>query len=282
MIFFICIVIFTVIQSSTTKIFSRINNDSVIFNKIKISTAFLLFALMSISGFRMHGGTALYGCIYGLLLCISMHSGYMALASGPMALTSMIVSFSVVIPIVYGLCFCGEEMSIFKASGIICFVFAIIFTNINKSNKKGKCERNFKWAIYVTATFIANGFCSVIQKMHQEQYNSGYCLEFMVFAMFICFIAFIPIHIKEFPIKKIIQAKGIIYAVLSGIANALVCYLTIRLAGFENASVLFPAISAGTIICTLMAGVTVFKEKLKCNHIIAFVFGIAAVVFLKL
>lgn len=282
MIFFICIVIFTVIQSSSTKIFSRINDNSTVFNKIKTSTAFFIFVLMSISGIRLHGGTAVYGCVYGLLLCISLHGGYMALATGPMSLTSMIVSFSVLIPIIYGVCFCGEKLNMIKIIGILLFVVAIVFTNINKESQNNKGKRDLKWAMYVSVTFAANGFCSVIQKMHQEQYNSEYCLEFMLFAMLICFIVFIPVHMKEIPIKTLINAKGKQYAILSGIANAIVCYLTIKLAGYENASVLFPAISAGTILCTLLAGVIVFKEKLKYNHVIALVCGVAAVVLLKI
>lgn len=282
MILFICIIIFTVVQSSSTKLFSRINNDSAVFNKIKSATAFLIFALMSISGFRLHTGTIFCGCLFGFLLYISMQTGYMALASGPMALTSMIVSFSVVIPVIYGICFRNETLGSFKIIGIVFFVAALIFTNINNVGTVRKNKADLKWGFFTAATFIANGFSSVLQKIHQEKYNSEYCLEFMFFAMLVCFILFIPLNCKQLSAKKLIGAKGREVAVLSGVANALTGYLTIKLAGFESASVLFPAISAGTILCTLAAGVIVFKEKLKHNHIIAFIFGIAAVVFLKL
>jgi multidrug transporter EmrE-like cation transporter len=58
--------------------------------------------------------------------------------------------------------------------------------------------------------------------------------------------------------------------------------LTLSLAGFENASILFPVISAGTILGSLLCGRLVFGEKLKINHYIAILFGTASVVLLKL
>ena len=64
--------------------------------------------------------------------------------------------------------------------------------------------------------------------------------------------------------------------------NGLASFFTLILTGMENASVLFPIISAGTILGVLLFGRIVFKEKLKANHYAALILGIAAVVLLKL
>lgn len=279
---YIAIVAFTVAQSASTKLFSRINDDAVSFNKIKSASAFLLFAILSIWGFEMHRGTMIYGCLFGILMCISMHSGYMALASGPMSLTSMIVAFSVVIPVVYGIAFRSEELGIFKITGLLLFVIALIFTNINKPKNQKAEKGNLKWAFFVTATFLANGFNSVLQKYHQEKFSSDYCKEFMFWAMLVCFVVFLFVNMKKISAKKLVHTEGKIYGVTAGITNALVGYLTIKSAGFENASVLFPIISAGTILGVIIVGKLLFKEKLKYNHIVAFVSGITAVIFLKM
>ena len=76
--------------------------------------------------------------------------------------------------------------------------------------------------------------------------------------------------------------KGKRYGVLSGVANGIANFLTLVLEGMENASVLFPIISAGTILTSLLCGRLIFREKLKANHYVALVAGIAAVVLLKL
>lgn len=70
--------------------------------------------------------------------------------------------------------------------------------------------------------------------------------------------------------------------VLSGLANGIANFLTLVLAGMENASVLFPIISAGTILASLHCGRLLFKEKLRINHYVALAAGIVAVILFKL
>ena len=70
--------------------------------------------------------------------------------------------------------------------------------------------------------------------------------------------------------------------VLSGLVNGIANFLTLVLAGMENASVLFPIISAGTILASLVCGRLLFKEKLKANHYAARAAGIVAVILFKL
>ena len=66
--------------------------------------------------------------------------------------------------------------------------------------------------------------------------------------------------------------------VLSGLASGIANFLTLVLAGMENASVLFPIISAGTILASLYCGRLLFKEKLRINHYVALAAGIVAVI----
>ncbi len=277
---YLTIVCFTAIQSSSTKLYSTTNDDSVSFNMIKTLSAFLLFAIIGLGGISFHTGTVIYGIAYGILLTVSMHCGYMSLALGPMSLTSMIVSFSVIIPIVFGVSFLNEKLNAFKMIGMALFIVSIVFANAKKPSTGMKDKK--KWAFFLAATFVCNGFCSVIQKIHQIKYNSMYCFEFTLFAMLVCCVVFLVPGIKKHPIKSGMKTQEGIFAAISGITNALVGYFTLKLAGFENASVLFPAISAGTILCSLILGITLFKEKLKSNHIVAVISGIAAVVLLKL
>jgi multidrug transporter EmrE-like cation transporter len=54
------------------------------------------------------------------------------------------------------------------------------------------------------------------------------------------------------------------------------------LTGLENATVLFPVVSAGTIIASVLAGKVIFKEKNNFLKYMAILFGILAVILLKL
>lgn len=274
------IVFFTVVQSSSAKLFAGINDNSVAFNRIKSLSALVLFLIMTVFGFQFDLGTAVYGSLFGILMAVSMQAGYKALTLGAMSVTSMIVSFSVAIPVVYGIVFKNEGITLFKMSGLILLGAALVFTNL-QSNRTGE-KRSFKWAFYVVLTFFANGFNSILQKAHQEKYHSEQCVEFMLWAMLVCFIVFVLSDLKNISPKKLLKVRGKGWGICAGVTNALVGYLTIKLAGAENASVLFPAISAGTILGTIIAGKLLFGEKLKINHMAAFICGVTSVIMLKL
>lgn len=270
------------LQSVTSKLYSRKNDNVFSFNTIKAISALFLFLLISINRYSFHLPTLIYGTAYGLLLCVSMYSGYKALSCGPMSLTSLIVSFSLVIPLFYGIFVCDEKLNSQKIAGLVFVVIAIVFANINKRKISKQKSGSIGWAVYVFFTFASNGFCSILQKKHQTEYSSVYCVEFMLFSMMLCSLVFLILILKSKSLSEVLKSDRKKYAVISGVSNAVAGYGSIKLAGFENASVLFPAISAGTIFFSLVCGVIVFKEKLKYNHFISIICGILAVILLKL
>ena len=104
----------------------------------------------------------------------------------------------------------------------------------------------------------------------------------MLFAMLLCAIVFSLAALVRLSPRQILAVKGKGYGVLSGVATGLMNFFTLVLAGLENATVLFPIISAGTILASLLCGKLIFKERLRRNHYLALIFGIAAVVLMKL
>ena len=90
------IIVAAVTQSAAAKRFNQACAQSSVFNALKSCTALLMFVLTAFLGFTFHLPTVLFGTAYGVCLCISMYAGYQALCCGPMALTSMLVSFSVI------------------------------------------------------------------------------------------------------------------------------------------------------------------------------------------
>lgn len=275
------IVLFTVTQSLSTKFYAKSSNNPYFYNAIKSFFALPLMLLLNGFNIQFDTITLILGITYGISLCLSMYSGYKALQTGPMSLTSLIVSFSIVIPILYGFIFCNESVTTYKIFGILFLMLAIILINTN-SKKNPDTKINLKWCIFVLLTFLANGICSVIQKKHQILCPGKYAEEFMFFSMLLCAVIYILISLKKFPLKQLLKTKGKWLGVLSTIAGTMANYLTLILVGMENASVLFPIISSGTIFTTVLCGVIVFKENLKFNQIIAIICGIASIFFLKI
>ena len=285
------VILFSVLQSATTKLFNRRSSNSSVFNATKALSSFLMFLLMAINGFSLHLPTVLYGVFYGLSLCLSMYTGYKALCLGPMALTSMLVSFSIIIPLVWGITLGNESLNMLRIAALLLLFLSIVLTNADKlasliaAKRKGESAEKSgggRWVFFVGMTFLSNGFCSILQKQHQAVYPEAYSEEFMFFAMLVCAVIFSALTVSRNSVAEIKSTKGKWLGAVSGIANGLANFFTLVLAGSENASILFPCISAGTLLGAIICGRFLFKEKLKINHYFALVFGILAVVFLKI
>lgn len=270
-------------QSATTKLYNRQLGSPAVFNAIKAGSALVLFALMAAAGFTLHLPTVLFGLCYGACLCLSMHAGYKALCLGPMALTSMLASFSVIIPLLWGVTVGDETVNTLQWIAFGLLIFAILMTNADKLRNKQKPDRGYAlWLVFLLITFLTNGLCSVIQKQHQTLFPEAYSREFMFFAMLLCTAVFAAIALFKASPREIFASRGKRFGILSGTCNGLASFFTLVLAGLENASVLFPAISAGTILAALLFGRFLFKEKLRVHHYLALAAGILAVVLLKL
>ncbi len=278
---YIGIVAGSVLQSMCVKFYNKTEGDALVYNVIKALSALLLFGVIAVWQFSFHVPTLLFACCYGLSLSLSMYVGYKALAQGPLALTCMIISFSVILPVSYGIGFCKEPFSLLTALGLTALVVAIVFTNVGKKEKRERVNYG-KWFFYVFLTFLCDGVCAILQKQHQINYPESYTREFMLFAMLTCSVLYLIMGCWKVKKETFLATKGKKFAFFAGITNATANFLTIVLAGFENASVLFPTISVGTILATLLCGTLIFREKLRLNHYIAILSGIAAIVLLKL
>ena len=280
---YILIVIASAAQNATTKRFNQNCSRSSAFNALKSCTALILFASAVAFYFSFHPPTVLFGVLYGASLCISMWTGYKALCLGPMALTSMLVSFSVMIPLIWGITVGNEALKTMQYPAFVLLLLAIILTNANKPNVKKNAQKSYGvWLLFVGITFLSNGICSILQKQHQTLYPQAYSGEFMLFAMLLCSVVFAILTLRKMSLRELKRIMGKRYAVLSGLANGAANFLTLVLAGLENASVLFPIISAGTILGSLLCGRFLFQEKLKANHYAALAAGIVATVLFKL
>ncbi len=230
-------VFFSVSQSVSVKYYRQKSEDVLLFNAVKSLAAFLALAVILVWNFRFHAPTAVYGVLYGVFLAISMHTGYKALCLGPMSLTGMIVSFSVILPIAYGIVFARENPTVFQGVGLVFFVLSVVFTSLRAGTSPASQETfakdRKKWLVYVFLTFVANGLCSVVQK-------------------------------------------------IAGLSNAAANFCTLLLAGNEYAAVMYPVISAGTVLAALVCGRVLFGEKLGLGQWAALLCGLAAVVLLRL
>ena len=265
-------------QSALSKQYAVKHGNATVFNINKAlagSAAFLFLGVLT--GMSFHVPTLLFGIGYGIVLCFSMHFGFRALSTGPMALTSIIASFSLVIPFVFGIAVWKEPISVCGRIGIVCLLIAILLFNA----KKEKNNISLKWFIYAILTLLTNGICSLIQKYHQLYFPKLYRMEFMLFSL-CCVLLILTVqqtaaHGRNRPSFHF-STQGMVAGVLNSTANYSVLYLSAT----EKASVLFPVISVVNVIGAWFIGMVVFKERLTFLQICGLVTGITAVLLLNI
>lgn len=261
------------------------------FNLFKAIAVFAVLFLIFLFDRSWNVATIGWGVAYGALLSLSMITGYYALKIGPLALTSMIVSFSLLIPYGYGVIFWGEKPKLVQIGGLGMFLLSLVLVNWEKMRGQRGVHANKtvaepqkasgRWALLTAMTLITDGLCAVVQKGHQNLYPGLYTSWFMAVAGFTACIVFVVRFILQKNQLTLKAKTAMKYGVLSGSCNGVFSLLLLVLAATENASVLYPVVSAGTMLAVFVVGRVVFKEKMSLLQTAGFVVGLLAIVLLK-
>ena len=261
-------------QSATGKLYASKGGNTQNFNINKALSATALFLIwLLLCGNGIHMPTVFHGILYGLFLTVSMHFGFLALSIGPMALTGMIAAMSLIIPLFWGIMFWKETITLSVGIGILLLIGAI---GLICTPKKGSISK--KWICFSILTLTANGFCSVIQKYHQLSFPGQYQVDFMLYAMLTVTVLTFTLQL----LKKQHTFRPSLLGTLSGCMNGLANLIVLYLAATENASQLFPLVSAVNVIAAFITGLILFHEKIKLLQCAGILAGIVGIVLLKI
>ena len=206
----------------------------------------------------------------------------LAIGCGSLAKSSLIISFSLLIPSFYGILFLKEPITPSLWIGTLLLITSFVMISYDKEEfqKKG----TWKWYVFVLLAFLGNGLCSTVQKAKQEYTPLGDNL-FMIVAlgMVAVIMLLISLLIKSdrSKIKETVR-HGVWPALVCGVANGLTNLLVIYLNPKIPASTLFPVISGGNVILSFLYSVFVIREKFSPRQIIGFLVGVVSIVLLNL
>lgn len=266
-------------QGLTRKGFSLKHNAPFLFSFMSVGIAMLFFIVSAGKNFVFSWDYIPYAIIFALGYGSATVFGFFAITHGSLGLTSLVTSYSLIIPTIYGILFLDEKPSFMLYIGLVLLFTSIFLINFVKGEKKP----TVKWLIFVTLALVGNGICTTAQKVQQMEQNKAYKNEFMAIALFlvtiVCLIFAIIYHKKDF--KPVFTKPIIILPIICGVANAVVNYLVMVLSRLP-ASLLFPVISAGGIILTGIISLTIYRERFTKQQILGMILGIASVVCLNL
>lgn len=204
----------------------------------------------------------------------------LAIQTGSLSLTSLFLSYSLIIPTVYGLIFDGDEagLTLFLGLGFLALSIALINT------KKGETKITGKWVLFALLSFIGNGLCSTVQPEQTEIFSGKYDDSFMVIALVIVFLfnTVMMLTRERREAAKLLK-QGLPMMIGAGVFNGVVNMLTMAVtAAGVSKSLMFPLISAGGIVLTWVISLFFYKEKLTAKQNIGMVLGVISIVFLNL
>ena len=242
--------------------------------------AALFFVISSGGKLNFTSDTLIYSAFFGITYAFAVIGAFLAIKTGPLSFTSLICSFSMIIPTFYGLFFLDEKASVSFIIGILLLLVSLALINAEKKGDERKITA--KWILFVIIGFLGNGMCTVAQKMQQDAFSGSFKSEFMIVALLFVFVSFALISFFTERKQLSESFKGSKWFIMRGLLNGLVNLLVMVLSARMNVSLMFPLISVGGLILTFAISRLVYKENFSSKQYIGFALGVLAVITLNL
>lgn len=288
-IYLISIIIGVSMQNVFKKSFTqKTNGGGYYFFGALSSLAAMLFFVITSKEFEWNRGFIPYSVGFAVSYGAATVFSTAAVSCGSLSISSLVISYSLMLPTLYGLVFLNDPISIGLIPGLVLLAVSLLLINA----KNDKAPITFKWVVYVLLAFLGNGLCSVVQKMQQVKFDGAYKNEFMIIALaIVALLTFAISLVTEFKkdgkavssdVVKGYMKSGLVLALLCGVANGLVNLFVMVLSGLMPVSLMFPLISGGGIVLTYIISRLYYKEKLTRTQLIGFLCGTASVILLNI
>ena len=257
---------------------NRGGNSIYIFCALTVAAAAIFFTATADFPLNFTWGFIPYSAGFAAgYLCATIFTMY-AIKEGSLSLTSLALSFSLLIPTIVGLILYDEPLTLWFFIGLGLLTISIILIN----TKGGEIKITLKWVIFVFLAFVGNGACSAVQNSYARSYSTG-SSEFMIVALSLVFVSLMILSLIKERSNIIPTAKKHWYlALLCGAANGATNLCVILLSPHMAASIMYPLVSAGCIVLTSLVSIFIYRERLSPLQYAGMIFGIGAIVFLNL
>ena len=249
-----------------------------------IMAAAALLTFYACGGFHLTWCPAVvpYAVVFAVGYTAAIQFILIATKEGSLALTALVSSYSLIIPVFAGVIFLHEKMGILRIAAILMLVVSIYLLN----RQTDSTPISKKWLIAAAGLFVGNGTCSSALKMQQHIFEGQYRTEFLVYGMILVLMACVVIalfaqrKIEEKPSRLLKDCLG--WASATGGSNGVVNVLASILGEWIPASLQYPLTSASTMAAGVVIARVMYKEKLDRLQQAGFLMAVASIVLLNL
>lgn len=270
----------SIIQKQYNIEFCEVKNSNYLYNFCMTLVACLVFFIIFIVSPTVNVGSIVYSVLFAITFCVVVFFQFLAIKTGPLALTALVISFSLLIPIVYGLIFLDENLSVYGIVGISALVLSLVLVN---EYKKEEIKITKKYVFYLILAFLGNGFCTTFQKMHQIVFDGKFGGFFMFVAMAMVALFNLVMFLVKKPNKQAnFYSKGSMIAGTAGLFNGLCNCLMVILATKLPSTVLYPTVCSGNMILLFLVALLIYHEKFKWYQCFGYALGLIAIILLNI
>lgn len=229
----------------------------------------------------------LFGATIGVLILANYIFTVQAFSQGPLALTNTIFGINIIIPIVYGLFFWDETLSLIEVAGLVLFLLSMLFvSNATYYEDQTAKKTDFRWLISVLLSFACSGSTMVISK-HFARIRPTETREYLL--VYILTNIILSIGAWWFLRRRNPAAAGRLIPDRAWLLTSLAAGSTIALANVlfmhaigQFASVLFFPVTRGLSIILMLVVSLFFKERLSHKALIGFTLSTLAIILLSI
>lgn len=201
-----------------------------------------------------------------------------AVRYGLMAISSLIISCSLIFPTVYGV-INGEQLTAKIVIGVALLMAALVLVNLRFERRD---KFSMKWLMWVLIALVGNGICSIMQNMQKRNLGDSYAHEFMIIALAAASIMLLALS-GIFRPGFIASAKICVpYSAANGVANALVNLMQITLIGNIPNTILYPTNAALGMVFTFLLAFLRYKERFSRAQYLGYILGMASIILLNI
>ena len=260
--------------NSVSKKYLRTMTDNLFYNCLLYFVAFIAFLCAAI-GSKVSAYSILLGALFGAVTLLMNSCKIKAMATGPLHLTVMIVTSSMIIPALSGVVLWNEKFSAAKAVAVVLLLLCIR-VSLGKGGggvyKKG-------WLLFCICAFLADGGIGILQKFHQSSIHRDELLWFLTTAFFVASLFSGAASVTK---KKTFDfsAKDYILVIVSGLCTFSINYFNLLLAGKLPSQLFFPLVNGSSVILTGIVSTCVFKEKITVAQFLGMAGGLLSLILI--
>lgn len=260
----------------------NVKDASRLYNFVQLAVAFCVWLILYAFNYTFSWSVLPYSILFAICFIVCNVGIINALNHGPMMLTSLLTSLSLIATTIWGFLFWDTEITSIVIIGLILVVIAIYLCLYT-----GKAEQkkiSWKWLLFALMAFFGNAGCSIVQRTQQIQFNGQHKYMLMTFAMLLSAIGCFVIYLfGDKTGHKSMLKKTCAYPISAGACNVLLNLFVMLLAtSVLSPSLIYPVIGVGGLMVVTLFSLFVFKEKLKWQQWLGIGVGAIATVLLSI